>query len=185
VGAAVEAAAAEDATGPRVRLVQLPLRALRALAAADLDTANAFSPVRLTPYFIQLDQRGTWLRRATQVRADPAAADWVTGVIWALDIDAPVGRAGFHGPPDERGMVEIGYSVDPSYRRRGYARAAFAALLARAQREPSVHVVRVSIAPDNDASMAVIAPFGFAKVGEQWDAEDGLEMIYEIVVSAH
>lgn len=171
----MEAAAAE----PRVRLVQLPVESLKALGAADLDKANAFSPVRLDAYFIQPDQRGTWRRRAAQVSSDPAAAAWVTGVIWALDLDIAVGRAGFHGPPDEGGMVEIGYSVDPAYRRRGYARAAFEALLARAEREPSVRVVRVSISPDNHASMAVVAPFGFTKVGEQWDDEDGLEFVYE------
>jgi RimJ/RimL family protein N-acetyltransferase len=36
-------------------------------------------------------------------------------------------------------MVEIGYAVDPAYRRRGYARAALEALLQRAAREPRVH----------------------------------------------
>jgi len=175
VVAAVEAAAAEV----RVRLVQLPLRALRALGDGDLETANAFAPVRLTAYFIQPDQRGTWARRAVQVEADSGAAAWVTGVIWAADIGEPVGRAGFHGPPDERGMVEIGYSIDPYYRRRGYARSAFEALLARAERDLSVQGVRVSIAPDNEASLAVVAPYGFAKVGEQWDEEDGLEYVFE------
>jgi RimJ/RimL family protein N-acetyltransferase len=163
-----------------VRLVQLPLPALLALGNGDLDAANAASPVRLTEYFIQPDQRGTWARRALQVSADPAAAGWITRVILALDLgEVPVGRAGFHAPPDERGMVEVGYSVDPFYRRRGYARAAFSALLARALSEPSVRVVRVSIAPGNEASMAVVAPFGFVKVGEQWDDEDGLEYVYE------
>jgi ribosomal-protein-alanine N-acetyltransferase len=29
-----------------------------------------------------------------------------------------VGRAGFHGPPDADGMVEVGYAVDPAFRRR-------------------------------------------------------------------
>lgn len=175
MGAAVGAAAAE----PPVSLVQLPLEAIRALAAGDLDSANAHVPIRLTPYFVQADQRGTWTMRAEQIKADPAAAAWVTGVIWAREIKVAVGRAGFHGPPDERGMVEIGYSVDPVYRRRGYARSAFEVLLSRADREPSVRVVRVSIAPDNAASMAVVAPFGFVRVGEQWDDEDGLEIVYE------
>jgi RimJ/RimL family protein N-acetyltransferase len=174
VVAAVEVAAAE-----RIRLVQLPWRALRALGDGDLESANAFAPVRLTPYFIQPDQRGTWARRAAQVSADPGAASWVTGVIWAADIGAAVGRAGFHGPPDERGMVEIGYSIDPYFRRRGYARAAFEVLLARAERDLSVHWVRVSIAPDNEASMAVVAPHRLVKVGEAWDEEDGLEYVYE------
>lgn len=176
----MEAAAAEPSAESRVRVVQLPPRTLQALADGDLDAANASGPVRLTAYFVQPDQRGTWARRAVQVSADPGGARWVTGVIVALDLGGvPVGRAGFHGPPDERGMVEIGYSIDPFYRRRGYARAALEALLSRADKDCTVRVVRVSIAPGNVASMAVVAPFGFVKVGEQWDEEDGLEYVYE------
>jgi RimJ/RimL family protein N-acetyltransferase len=53
-------------------------------------------------------------------------------------------------------------------------------LLARARDEPAVHRVRVSIRPDNVASYRLAAQFGFAKVGEQWDDEDGLEYVYEI-----
>jgi RimJ/RimL family protein N-acetyltransferase len=77
-------------------------------------------------------------------------------------------------------MVEIGYATAPEHRRRGYARAALAALLDRADREPDVRVVRVSIAPDNAASRAVAVPFGFREVGEQVDEEDGLEVVYEL-----
>jgi GNAT superfamily N-acetyltransferase len=42
-------------------------------------------------------------------------------------------------------MVEIGYTVDPAYRGRGYARAAFEALLLRAVRERQVRTAWVSI----------------------------------------
>ena len=37
----------------------------------------------------------------------------------------------------------------------------------------------MTISPDNAASYALAAQYGFAKVGEQWDEEDGLEIIYE------
>jgi len=40
-------------------------------------------------------------------------------------------------------------------------------------------VVRASISPDNVASLATIAGFGFVRAGEQWDAEDGLELLFE------
>jgi GNAT superfamily N-acetyltransferase len=93
--------------------------------------------------------------------------------------EVAVGHAGFHGPPDEAGMVEIGYVVVPEYRRRGYARAALTELLRRAAADPSVSVVRATVAPDNVASLATLAPFGFTHVGEQWDEEDGRELIYE------
>ena len=77
-------------------------------------------------------------------------------------------------------MVEIGYAVDPAYRRRGYARAALEALLQRAAREPRVRTVRVTISPGNVPSYQLASQYGFTEVGEQWDDEDGLEIIYEV-----
>jgi RimJ/RimL family protein N-acetyltransferase len=123
--------------------------------------------------------------RSEQAEEDPASAEWVTGVIWDEAQPVAVGRAGYHGPPDQAGMVEIGYAVDPAYRRRGYARAALEALLRRAAHEPGVKTVRVSISPDNTASYALASQYGFAKVGEQWDDEDGLEIIYEVAANRH
>ena len=78
--------------------------------------------------------------------------------------------------------MEIGYPVDPAYRRRGYARAALETLLQRAARDPQVRTARVSISPDNVASYQLAAQYGFVRVGEQWDDEDGLEIIYEVDV---
>ena len=105
---------------------------------------------------------------------------WVTGIIWDQRACLAVGRAGYHAPPDVSGTVEIGYAVDPAHRRRGYARAALEVLLARAAREPQVRRVRASIRPDNVASYRLASQYGFVKVGEQWDDEDGLEIVYEV-----
>ncbi len=121
--------------------------------------------------------------RSRQVEEDPASAAWVTGVIWDEQRHLAVGRAGYHGPPDPAGMVEIGYAVDPALRRRGYARAALEALLRRAAEEPQVRTVRVSISPDNLASYELASQYGFIEVGQQWDNEDGLEIIYELASS--
>jgi RimJ/RimL family protein N-acetyltransferase len=77
-------------------------------------------------------------------------------------------------------MVEIGYAVDPAHRRRGYARAALESLLARAAHEPQVRTVRVTISPDNTASHRLASQYGFVEVGEEWDDEDGLGIIYEV-----
>nr|WP_240894873.1 GNAT family N-acetyltransferase [Kineococcus siccus] len=97
--------------------------------------------------------------RTEQVRQDPDDAAWVTGVIWDDDRQLAVGRAGYHGPPDAEGMVEIGYAVDPAHRRRGYARAALEALLQRARDEVAVRTIRVTISPDNTASYALARIF--------------------------
>jgi RimJ/RimL family protein N-acetyltransferase len=176
---------AEPEPRRRVRIVQLPAPVFRALADGDLAAANMLSPVPLSAYFAGTEWAGVWKRRSEQVEQDPASAAWVTGVIWDEEQQVAVGRAGYHGPPDSSGMIEIGYAVDPAYRRRGYARAALEALLARAASEPQVQTVRVSIRPDNVASYALASQYGFAEVGEQWDDEDGLEIIYEVAASRY
>jgi RimJ/RimL family protein N-acetyltransferase len=172
----------ENGAVPRVEIVHLTEPVFRALAAGDLEAAGQVSPVPLTAYFAGPDWAAVWRRRARQVAADPAAAPWVTGIIWDPGAAVAVGRAGYHAPPDDDGMVEIGYAVVPVHRRQGYARAALAALLERAVREPPVRTARVSISPDNLASSRLAAAFGFVRVGEQEDEEDGLEFVYEVDV---
>ena len=164
----------------RVRIVHLTAPVFRALADGDLRAANTGSPVPLSAYFAGPEWRPMWGMRSKQVEENPADTEWVTGVIWDERQQVAVGRAGYHGPPDPSGMVEIGYAVDPAYRRRGYARAALEALLQRAAREPQVRTVRVTISPDNVASYRLASQYGFTEVGEQWDNEDGLEIIYEV-----
>lgn len=163
-----------------VRIVHLAAPALRALAAGELTAAEATSPVPLSAYLARADLAATWRLRADQVDEDPAAAGWITGVIWDERREVAVGLAGYHAPPDPSGMVEVGYEVDPAHRRRGYARAALELLLDRAAREPDVRTVRASISPGNEVSARLVARYGFAKVGEQWDDEDGLEIVYEV-----
>lgn len=168
----------------RVRIIQLNYAALSALASADLESANAAAGIPLTSYFIGPDWHGVWRRRSAQVLADPGSADWITGVVWDVDRQLAVGRAGFHGPPDAAGMVEVGYAIEPAHRRQGYARAALVALLDRAAQEPAVRTVRATVSPDNAASRDLIRQYGFVEVGEQWDEEDGLEIVYEVGADA-
>lgn len=169
------------ARSPRqIEILQLPPAALHALAAGDLPSAVRASGLPLTHFFVDASDSGVWRRRSRQIVEDPSCEPWITGVIWDAELRIPVGRAGYHGPPDAAGMVEIGYSVDMTHRRQGYARAALEALLDRAAREPDVVTVRATIRPDNSPSSSLVLQYGFVEVGEQWDDEDGLETIYEV-----
>lgn len=161
-----------------VELVRLPADVLQALVAGDLGTASASAGVPLTPYF--LDEAWLWRIRLDQAAVDPGSLDWIARAAVDSGCGAVVGHVGFHGPPDERGMVEVAYSVDPAHRRRGYARRLLAAALDWAEASPGVRVVRASISPDNEASLATVEPFGFTHVGEQWDEDDGLELLFEL-----
>ena len=54
----------------------------------------------------------------------------------------------------------------------------------KAAAEPGVSTLRATISPDNSASLATISGFGFTEVGDQWDEEDGRELIFEIALGA-
>lgn len=162
-----------------IELIQLPRGVIDALAAGNLPAANREAPLELTEHFSR-DRQSLWRMRSKQLQESPGDAVWITRAIFDPELGRAVGLAGFHGPPDEAGMVEVGYSVDPAYRRQGYARAALEALLAVAAREPSIRTVRATISPDNTVSRRLVEQYGFAANGEQWDDEDGLEIIYEV-----
>ena len=172
---------AAPAPGPvAVRFVALTHPILVALRDGDLAAASTLAGVELPEFFLGDRELWLWRLRLSDIAANPEAARWIARAA----VDEPggfvVGYAGFHGPPDDDGMVEVGYTVLPEYRRRGYARAMLAALLRRAADEPQVRVVRASISPDNAASLATIKGFGFEPAGEQWDEEDGLELLFEV-----
>ncbi len=164
---------------PTARFVPLPAPVLEALLDGDLELAGARAGVRLPAFF--LDEAWLWRLRLDQVRADPAAAHWVVRAV-VVDPDGVVGHAGFHGPPDAGGTVEVGYTVVPELRGRGHAGAALRALVEQAQRSAGVRVVRATVAPDNAASLAVVRRAGFVHVGEQLDEVDGLELVLERVL---
>lgn len=169
---------ASDATGRQ--LVQLPLPVMDALSNGDLETARTLSTQALTPYLVGEECRFVWTRRSAQIKRDPSDEVWVTRLVVDSRTGAVVGRAGFHGRVDENGMVEIGYAIDPACRRQGHARAAVRILRDVAKEDPSVRVIRATVRPDNVQSRRLIDKFGFREVGEQWDDEDGLEVVLEV-----
>lgn len=77
-----------------------------------------------------------------------------------------IGDAGFHGPPDAGGEVEIGYALIPSARGTGLATEAVALLIAWAQRQPVVRAVTARVEPGNVASERLLERLGFTPDGD-------------------
>jgi RimJ/RimL family protein N-acetyltransferase len=90
-----------------------------------------------------------------------------------------VGSIGFHGPPDDQGRLEVGYRVEPSYRRRGLAREAVTAMFDWAASEHGIHRFVASISPTNAPSLQLTAGLGFVETGSHTDEIDGLEIEFE------
>jgi RimJ/RimL family protein N-acetyltransferase len=160
-----------------MRLVRLDAGTVRALAAG--------SPVRVDGLLLDWpdEDRRVLRYRCEALDADPASAPYLLHVL--LDDSAPggprlAGRIGCHeGPRD--GVLEIGYRVAPAYRGRGVATAMVGEFLAWLAPR-GVRRVRAAVSPDNAASLGVLAHFGFAEVGDQWDDEDGPELLLEAVL---
>ncbi len=167
---------------PLITMELLGVAAMRALLDGDLAEASRICRRQLPSFF--LEEAWLWKIRVNQIRTSPVDASWLVRVVVLEPSGVVIGHAGFHGRPDTAGAVEIGYTVAPEHRGNGYAHAVLAALVEEARTHPEVNVVRATISPDNDASLAVIRKGRFVHVGEQWDDVDGLELVFEKDVPA-
>jgi RimJ/RimL family protein N-acetyltransferase len=77
-----------------------------------------------------------------------------------------IGDAGFHGPPDSGGEVEIGYALVPRARGVGLAGEAVELLVSWAQSQTGVRAVSARVDRGNVASERLLARLRFAADGE-------------------
>ncbi len=77
-------------------------------------------------------------------------------------------------------MLEIGLGIEPTYHNKGFAKEALLGMWRWALKSPEVNILRYTVSPANAPSITVINHFGFLKVGQQIDEEDGPEDIYEM-----
>jgi RimJ/RimL family protein N-acetyltransferase len=92
---------------------------------------------------------------------------WLTWYALRIDVDYPTlcGGTGFKGPPDKRGMVEIGYSVLPEFQRQGLATEMVAGIIRWAKHRPEVRRIEAEINANNIPSVRVLEKNGFVYVG--------------------
>jgi len=163
----------------RLDLVPMPLELMEAFLNGDRESAQRMAGYRIPAEWPQ-GIESTLRFRVAVARDHPEALPLLfCAMVLRADPQVVVGRIGFHGPPDDSGMIEIGYEVLPSYRRNGYAREAVVAMLRWAQNDPAVRRLRASVSPGNLPSRRLVAGLGFVEVGSQWDEDDGEETVFE------
>lgn len=159
----------------RLELVEVEARHKLAFAASRTELGQMLG-VRLP---------GSWPafpEAFTPTRADAFAPPSSWGGYFFLDLaeDALIGNGGFHGPPTDAGVVEIGYEVAPEFRNRGYAREAVRGLLDFAFTDPRVRCVVGHTLADKNASSAVLERLGFVHVAELANPEVGRVWRWEL-----
>ena len=109
-----------------------------------------------------------------ELRASREADPWRFGFFLVhRERGEAIGTAGFKGPPDAAGIVEIAYGIAPNFEGQGFATEAAAALIAFACESPDVKLIRAHTLPTANASTRVLSKCGFRHVGEVVDPEDG------------
>ena len=96
---------------------------------------------------------------------------WTTGPLWVL-----VGVCGYKGPPAPPSMtVEVGYSVVPSWRRRGIATEATGGLIDAAWERGAKRVIAHTL-PELEGSIGVLAKLGFVPAPAREAGTIGFEL---------
>lgn len=103
-----------------------------------------------------------------RVRENADAVGWYSWYAVLRSADGQkivVGAAGFFGPPDENGQVEIGYSVVSGYEGQGYATEMVQALVQVAFASTRVKRMIAHTRQENIGSIRVLEKAGFGFVG--------------------
>jgi [ribosomal protein S5]-alanine N-acetyltransferase len=165
---------------PRLRLVPATPAHLR----AGLESPAALSDA------LQVDIAPSWppeLYDADAARwmlgwleSHPDDAQWGFYYFVQADVSQAIGAGGYKGAPNDAGVVEIGYSIVPEWRRRGFAREAVDGLLAHAFSDPRVTCVIAHTLVELEPSIAVLRSAGFSFVGQGHDPQEPSAIQYEI-----
>ena len=165
-----------------IELYPLTPAFLEAILDERREEAAALLGAVLPDAFPREGERRFLTLRLGQMRENAGFEDWSP---FAVVLGGRmIGHAGYHGPPgvntkQNPDAVELGYTIEPEYRHRGYATAAARELIRRAEERGIRHFVACST-PGNDPSLAIIRGLGFTQTGEAMDEEDGLELVFEL-----
>jgi RimJ/RimL family protein N-acetyltransferase len=100
-----------------------------------------------------------------QASIAPEQAHYGVWLIIEQATNTVVGDIGFFGPPGPDGTLEVGYSVVPDRRRRGYATEAARALIGWAVDQAGVRTIVAGCSEHNAASIRTLERVGFSPTG--------------------
>jgi RimJ/RimL family protein N-acetyltransferase len=157
----------------RLRLIPCELRHFEAILGDQQELA-AMLEVKLDEDWLGSEAAREAMPRAYEyLKAHPSAHGWWMYLLVHRADRTLMGLGGYKGPPDERGMVEIGYGLSSRYRLRGLATEAARSLVERAFSHPQVKRVDAHTLPERNASVRVLEKLGMKQEGTAHDPDEG------------
>ena len=166
-------------TTDRLRLVPITLDAI--LAVLDHDKARAEALVGAAfpaswPSDELLVSGFPYSRDA--IRAAPDTRLWGDSLVLLRDEPRVIGSIVFHGHPTD-GVAEVGYSIEESYRKNGFAIEATRACVEWALGEPGIEAVQATTFEWHLASLGVIRGIGMRQVAVRDHDTLGSLLVFE------
>jgi [ribosomal protein S5]-alanine N-acetyltransferase len=134
------------------------------MAVANRAALDRRLDVQVPPEWPTADLRDLLPLYAAQLAADPGCFGWGVWLMIERTSHTLIGDIGFKGPPDEHGLIEIGYGVLPTFQRRGYATEAAQGLINWARTQPQVRRVIAECLADNTPSIRVLERLGMRRL---------------------
>lgn len=121
---------------------------------------------------MELRTNGRWPRQDTMdilpfvlqaFQENPESTGFEFWMIVRKDSNAIIGDIGFHGTPDDQGVVEIGYGLIEEEQRKGYGHEALQAMMEWAKAHEQVTVIRADCLVTNVPSIRILEKTGMKR----------------------
>jgi len=171
----------------RLRLISMTVECLRAIHDGNIGSAEAEGGFAIARN-CSLSGKAWVEHRLEMIERDPGQHPWMYRAIVRKSDKVMVGYISFHHKAPDPDLlehskcgVELGYTIEPQYRRQGYAKESALAMMEWAYRH-KVGDFFLSISPDNIPSLKLAESMGFGKIGERMDEIDGIEYLFRAAI---
>jgi [ribosomal protein S5]-alanine N-acetyltransferase len=147
----------------RLALIPFTLEAARTLYARD-NAVLAYLGLQATRYWPDQESMDTLPRIIKRLEQVPEPTGFESWMIVLKRNSTVIGDAGFKGPPNAEGVVDIGYSIIEQEHQRGYGMETAKALVDWAFRQPTVKTVTASCLLENVASIRILEKLGMEEL---------------------
>lgn len=145
-----------------------PRVVLRPFEARDADTVASATADPLIPLITTVPAHGSAADVAAYLRRQHDRLEEGAGYSFAVAepvTDEAVGQIGLWTGEIDRGRASLGYWIAPQFRRRGYAKAALAAVTDWAETLPEIQRLQLFVEPWNEGSWRAAQACGYQREG--------------------
>ena len=170
-------------TTNRLQLYLMGLPLLQAIADGNHELAQTFVNYKL-PLECLLLKNPRVNKRIKMIENDIDQHPWMYRSIVRISDNIMVGYISFHHKAPDPDLihcsamaVELGYAIEPEFRRMGYAKESVIGMMNWALSKYGINDYFLTISPNNTPSLALAESLRFSIIGQRIDETDGLEYI--------